>query len=154
MATLPCAGNTFGSDGRPWYLRRLLGENFTRRARTKFPPIQCNKTAVDLTPIMNVIKKTGLASNGTSINRIVLLVVGIEQEVEREPFDVCLIFQNRVVQENKRDPVFPRPQTEHSSAIFFLLLLLPLFVKYSRQKPFQRTRMVPVRSEFQAVVPF
>ena len=102
---------------------------------------------------MNVIKKTGLASNGTSINRIALLVVGIEQEVEREPFDVCLIFQNRVVQENKRDPVFPRPQTEHSSAIFFLLLL-PLFVKYSRQKPFQRTRMVPVRSEFQAVVPF
>ena len=88
-----------------------------------------------------------------SINRIALLVVGIEQEVEREPFDVCLIFQNGVVQENKRDPVFPRPQTEHSSAIFFLLLL-PLFVKYSRQKPFQRTRMVPVRSEFQAVVPF
>ena len=82
---------------------------------------------------MNVIKKTGLASNGTSINRIALLVVGIEQEVEDEPFNVCLIFQNRVVQENKRDPVFPRPQTEHSSAIFFLLLLLlPLFVKYSR----------------------
>ena len=101
---------------------------------------------------MNVIKKTGLASNGTSINWIALLVVGIEQEVEREPFDVCLIFQNCVVQENKRDSVFPRPQTEHSSAIFFLLL--PLFVKYSRQKPFQRTRMVPIRSEFQAVVPF
>ena len=100
---------------------------------------------------MNVIKKTGLASNGTSINWIALLVVGIEQEVEREPFDVCLIFQNCVVQENKRDPVFPRPQTEHSSAIIFLL---PLFVKYSRQKPFQRTRMVPIRSEFQAVVPF
>ena len=79
---------------------------------------------------MNVIKKTGLASNGASINRIALLVVGIEQEVESEPFNVCLIFQNRVVQENKRDPVFPRPQTEHSSAIFFLLL--PLFVKYSR----------------------
>ena len=100
--------------------------------------------------------KKGLASisNGTSINRIALLVVGIEQEAEREPFDVCLIFQNRVVQENKRDPVFPRPQTEHSSAIFFLLLHLPLFVKYSRQKPFQRTGMVPVRSEFQAVVPF
>ena len=103
---------------------------------------------------MNVIKKTGLASNGTSINRIALLVVGIEQEVVREPFNVCLIFQNRVVQENKRDPVFPRPQMEHSSAIFFLLLLLPLFVKYLRQKPFQRTRMVPVCSEFQAVVPF
>ena len=48
-----------------------------------------------------------------------MLVVGIEQEVEREPFDVCLIFQNRVVQENKRDPVFPRPQTERSSAIVF-----------------------------------
>ena len=93
--------------------------------------------------------KTGLASNGTSINWIALLVVGIEQDVEREQFDVCLIFQNCVVQENKRDPVFPRPQTEHSSAIFFLLL-----VKYSRQKPFQRTRMVPIRSEFQAVVPF
>ena len=46
MATLPCAGYTFGSDGHPWYLRRLLGENFTRRARTKFPPIQCIKTAV------------------------------------------------------------------------------------------------------------
>ena len=47
MATLSCAGNTSGSDGHPWYLRRLLGENFTRRARTKFPPIQCNKTAVE-----------------------------------------------------------------------------------------------------------
>ena len=47
-----------------------------------------------------------------------MLVVGIELEVEREPFDVCLMFQNRMVQENKRDPVFPRPQTEHSSAIF------------------------------------
>ena len=46
------------------------------------------------------------------MNRIALLVVGIEQEVEREPFDVCLMFQNRVAQENKRDPVFPRPQTE------------------------------------------
>ena len=75
---------------------------------------------------MNVIKKTGLASNGTSISRIALLVVGIEQEVEREPFDVCLIFQNRVVQENKRDPVFSRPQTEHSSAIFFFFFFLYL----------------------------
>ena len=82
---------------------------------------------------MNVIKKTGLASNGTSINRIALLVVGIKQEVEREPFGVCLMFQNRVVQENKRDSVFPCPQTEHNVApFFFLLLLLPLFVKYSR----------------------
>ena len=54
---------------------------------------------------MNIILKTGLASNGTSMNRIALLVVVIEQEVEREPFDVCLMFQNRVVQENKRDPV-------------------------------------------------
>ena len=43
------------------------------------------------------------------MNRIALLVVSIEQEVERESFDVCLKFQNRVVQE---DPVFPRPQTE------------------------------------------
>ena len=68
---------------------------------------------------MNVIKKTGLASNGTSINRIALLVVGIEQEVEREPFGVCLMFQNRVVQENKRDPVFPRPQMEHIVSPFF-----------------------------------
>ena len=51
MATLPCAGNTFGSDGHPWYLRGLLGENFTRRARTKFPPIQCNKTAVAGRPL-------------------------------------------------------------------------------------------------------
>ena len=32
----------------PWYPRRLLGEIFTRRARTKFPSIQCNKTAVAL----------------------------------------------------------------------------------------------------------
>ena len=42
------------------------------------------------------------ASNGTSMNRIALLVVVIEPEVEREPFDVCFMFQNRVVQENKR----------------------------------------------------
>ena len=61
------------------------------------------------------------------MNRIALLVVVIEQEVQREPFDVCLMFQNRVVQENKRDPVFPRPQTEQRH--FFLL---PLFVKNSR----------------------
>ena len=76
---------------------------------------------------MNIILKTGLASNGTYMNRIALLVFVIEQEVEREPFDVCLMFQNRVVQENKRDPVFPRPQMEQSH--FFLL---PLFVKNSR----------------------
>ena len=61
---------------------------------------------------MNIILKTRLASNGTSMNRITLLVVGIEQEVERKPFEVCLMFQNRVVQENKRDPVLPRLQTE------------------------------------------
>ena len=95
---------------------------------------------------MNIILKTGLASNGTSMNQIALLVVGIEQEVEREPFDVCLMFQNHVVQENKRDPVFPRLQTEQRH--FFLL---PLFVKNSRQKPFQRTRMVPICIEFQEV---
>ena len=58
------------------------------------------------------------------MNRIALLVVGIEQEVEREPFDVYLMFQNRVVQENKRDPGF-------SSSTFFFLL--PLFVKNSRR---------------------
>ena len=61
------------------------------------------------------------------MNRIALLGVVIEQEVEREPFDVCLMFQNRVVQENKRDPIFPRPQPEQRH--FFLL---PLFVKNSR----------------------
>ena len=67
--------------------------------------------------------KTGLASNGTSINRIALLVVGIEQEVERESFGVCLMFQNRVVQENKRDPVFTRPQTEHIVSPYFFFFL-------------------------------
>ena len=56
------------------------------------------------------------------MNRIALLVVVIEQEVEREPFDVCFMFQNRVVQENKRDPIFPRPQ--RNSAIFFFFLYL------------------------------
>ena len=69
-------------------------------------------------------QKTGLASNGTSINRIALLVAGIEQKVERELFDVCLMFQNCVVQENKRDPVFPSPQTEHSNTIFFFFIYL------------------------------
>ena len=81
--------------------------------------------------------KTGLASNGTSINRIALLVVGIEQEVEREPFDVCLIFQNRVVQENKRDPVFPRPQTEPRSIQVSMFMGIAC---YSRNCVFQAIR--------------
>ena len=36
------------------------------------------------------------------INRIASLVVGIEQEVEREPFRVCLMLQNRVVQSREQ----------------------------------------------------
>ena len=64
--------------------------------------------------------------NGTSINRIALLVVGIEQEVEREPFRVYFMFQNRAVQENKRDPVFPHPQTEHIVSPFFFFFFLYL----------------------------
>ena len=72
--------------------------------------------------------KTGLTSNGTSINRITLLVVGIEQKVERELFDVCLMFQNCGSRE-QTGSCFPSPQTEHSNTIFFLL---HLFVKYSR----------------------
>ena len=77
-------------------------------------------------PDYEVIKKTGLASNGTSINRIALLVVGIEQEVESEPFNVCLIFQNRVVQENKRDPGFLVPRRNIVAPFFFFFFFLYL----------------------------
>ena len=63
---------------------------------------------------------TGPVCNGTPINWIAYLVVGIEQEVKKEPFRVCLMLQNHVVQENKRHPVFPRIEPFCVSSFIFI----------------------------------
>lgn len=81
------------SDVHPSYLRRLLGENFTRRARTKFPPIQCNKTAVE-----------GNCGCETCINGTYAcaLVVG-NWRCSREPLLIAL--QNLCSRVHRMDPI-------------------------------------------------